>query len=121
MRIWLDDVRDPKEPFIQREYGAVGDEVWVKTGHEVYQLIQQGKVTSISIDNDLGPGYAGTATGYDIACLIEKLAHDNLIGRMQWSIHTDNGYARLQIHQAMTNADKYWTEHELKRTQRVSS
>jgi hypothetical protein len=30
MRIWLDDERDPKDPFIQEKFGSKFDDVWAK-------------------------------------------------------------------------------------------
>ena len=34
MRVWLDDLRDPAAPHIQRGYGSRGDEVWVTTAEQ---------------------------------------------------------------------------------------
>lgn len=52
-KVWLDDLRDPKDPFIQTNYGADGTEVWVKSVQEALTLLETGTVTSISLDNDL--------------------------------------------------------------------
>ena len=53
MKVFLDDVRFPSEV-----YGERADEEWtvVSTVDEVYDLLRTGKVTHLSLDNDLGTG-----------------------------------------------------------------
>jgi hypothetical protein len=85
MKLWLDDERDPTDPFIQSEFGATGDEVWVKTASQAIDRLRNCKVTSISLDHDLGPD---AGDGYQVACWIEKNA--NNIGRMNWYVHSMN-------------------------------
>ena len=107
MRIWLDDERDPSDPFIQLEYRAEPDMVWVKSAEEAQQLILQGVVTLVSFDNDLG---FLRPEGYDLAKWIETQANCGTIPRLDWDIHTDKCVARMNIFRAMKNADKFWDE-----------
>ena len=44
MKVWLDDVR----------YPPTDEWVWVKTVEECIRLLKDGKVESLSLDNDLG-------------------------------------------------------------------
>ena len=54
MKVWLDDLRNPLDPYYQKKYGAAGNEVWVKSVEEAITLLKKGEVESISLDNDLG-------------------------------------------------------------------
>jgi hypothetical protein len=47
MRIWLDDLREPPDE----------GWVWVKTIEEATNLLANGQVESLSLDNDLGEGF----------------------------------------------------------------
>lgn len=107
MKIWLDDERDPKDQFVQDNYGANGDERWCKTVQECANLIRTGKVESISFDNDLGPG---NDEGYKLANWIEWYASQGKIPKMKWYVHTQNTVAYKKICIAMQNADKYWNQ-----------
>jgi len=104
MKIWLDDERDPSDEFIQGEYNADKDMVWVKTAEEAIQLLKTGKITYISLDHDLGQ----EKTGYDVAKWIEKKAFDNMLLPLEWHIHTDNMVGYKNIMTAMMNADRFW-------------
>jgi len=106
--IWLDDERDPTDEFIQREFGAKGNELWIKTTEECIELITQGNVRSISFDNDLG--YNQTE-GRKLARWIESQVYDNKIKPIVWRVHTQNIIAYVEIYKAMQNADKYWEKH----------
>ena len=46
MKLWLDDVRDP------RYFGAIGW-TWVKTPAEAIEALQSGTVEAVSLDHDL--------------------------------------------------------------------
>ena len=109
VRLWLDDDRDPTEPWIQRQYGAKGDEVWVKTASMAIEMLMVGNVSSISLDHDLGSMSAGT--GMDVAKWIEEQAHANTLQRLEWDVHSLNPIGRINMTAAMRNADKYWTDH----------
>lgn len=104
--LWLDDQRDPQNSFIQREFGATGQEIWIKTVDEAKQYIMQGNVASISFDNDLG----NDQEGYDLAKWIEEKAYYAEIPRLKWSVHSQNTVQSSKIKQAMENADKYWND-----------
>jgi hypothetical protein len=71
IRLWLDDERDPKNPEIQRLYGAAGNEIWVKTAPEAINYLNTKNVKYISLDHDLG-NLPGVGSGYDVAKYIEK-------------------------------------------------
>ena len=71
MRIWLDDERDPNDPKIQKLFGSIGDETWVKTAYEAIELLTRNQVSHISLDHDLGEPGAGT--GLHVARFIESL------------------------------------------------
>ena len=72
-RLWLDDERDPLDPVIQKMFGALGDELWVKTVEAAIDRLNEGGIESVSLDNDLG--IAGTENeGFRVARHIEELA-----------------------------------------------
>lgn len=106
MKLWLDDERDPREPFIQSEFGADGDEVWVKTAGMAIHYLKQGGVESISLDHDLGPASAGT--GLDVAKWIEEQAFHGQLPRLIWSVHSLNVVGSKNIMQAMLRAEEFW-------------
>lgn len=98
MRVWLDDIRPLPE----------GYDVWVYTVEEAIKLINTGKVTHISLDNDLGE----TEThGYAVACYIEQGAFHNTIDRMTVDVHSKNPVAAKYMRNAIENANDFWTEH----------
>lgn len=100
MKIWLDDLRKPPEGF-----------VWINTAYEAINLIKSGVVEEISLDHDLGPGYNGMSTGYDVACFIEQYAQEG--GKpIKVSIHTDNPMGRKYMEMAINKANKFWSANE---------
>ena len=104
MKIWLDDVRDPADENTINLFMSSPDMTWIKTAEEAIKLINSGKVSFISFDNDLGT----VLEGYDVAKHIEKLAFENKVSKIEYRIHTANYVARGNITQAMRNADKFW-------------
>jgi hypothetical protein len=106
MRLWLDDERDPKDPYTQSEFGAMGDEVWAKTAAVAINYLKQGRVTAISLDHDLGPASAGT--GQDVANWIEEQAFHGTLRRLEWTVHSLNPVGKKSMVQALMNADRYW-------------
>ena len=88
MKIWLDDVRTPPDGF-----------VWAKTADEAIYLLDNHRVTEISLDHDLGdPEYCGT--GYDVMLEIEQdWFVDGKIPPII-HIHTANVAARIRMEQA---------------------
>lgn len=105
LKIWLDDERDPKDPFWQQEKGADGDEVWCKTAEEAIEHLKTGNVIYISLDHDLGT----KLTGYDVAKFVEEGAHNGTLPKLSWSIHTDNPAGYQNIAMALMKADKFWS------------
>lgn len=102
LRIWLDDVREP--PRDESDFN-----IWVKTDTEAIKLIRTGCVGMISFDHDLGFTSDGREmSGYLVACEIEKLAHEGVIPRIDWWIHSGNPVGAGRIDAAMKSADKYW-------------
>lgn len=84
LRIWLDDERPMPHGFDHH----------ARTTGEVIKLIRKGNVEFISLDNDLGIGYA---EGKTVAQYIEKMV---LGGRMQYvdfHPHTANPVAWDEI------------------------
>jgi hypothetical protein len=103
--IWLDDERDPTDPAIQAVFGAVGDEVWVKTAEAAISLLATEEVSRISLDNDLGPVEAGE--GRDVAAFIEDCAftgQHRVPGSVR--IHTMNPVARAAMIRAIKAAER---------------
>jgi hypothetical protein len=94
MNIWLDDERPMPE----------GYDIHVKTAEEAIELLKSGKVTSISLDHDLGQD----KTGYDVAKWIEEAAYDGRLAPIHLVIHTQNVAGRANIAAALQNANRFW-------------
>ena len=107
IRIWVDDERDPSHPFIQNNFGAVGDELWVTTAPETIKLLKQGNVISVSLDHDLGLD-PGIGSGYDIALWIEENAFYDTLEPIEWYVHSVNPIGKRKMTLALQNADKFW-------------
>lgn len=110
MYVWLDDERNPTDGFIQREFGAVADMMWIKTAAECIAVLRTGGVTAISLDHDLGAAENGT--GYDVAKWIEKAAFDGTLPRLTWRLHTANLVGLKSMMAALRNANEFWTAAE---------
>lgn len=104
--LWLDDERDPKDPFIIQNFGSKENMLWVKSVPEAIKFLKTGRVTSISFDNDLGLPQEGK----DLARWIEEKSFNKEIPRLNWKIHSMNGPASKEIHRAMQNADRFWNQ-----------
>lgn len=111
VRIWLDDERDPKDPTTQNLFRARGDEVWVRTAADAIRLLEQGNVISISLDNDLG-STKSKKEGQAVANWIERNAHAATLPRLQWFIHSKNPVRSNSMEIALSNADRFWDEHD---------
>lgn len=107
MRLWLDDERDPTDKTIQRDFGAKGDEVWVRSAPEAIKHLQTGNVAYISLDHDLGP-YEGS--GQDVANWIERAVFDGTIPILSWDVHTMNPVGAKSMMRALMNAERFWNE-----------
>lgn len=104
MRIWLDDERNPKDPFIQAKFGSKFDDAWAKTAEEAIDLLKTGQFFSISFDHDLGT----EKTGLDVAHWIEENAFNRTLHKLTWSVHSMNPVGKSNIERSMKNADKFW-------------
>lgn len=74
-----------------------------RTAHEVIDLIKQGRVSFVSLDNDLGSGYA---EGKTVAQWIEKMYLGDQIEYVDFHPHTANPIAWDEI-MACKRACKY--------------
>lgn len=95
MRVWLDDERKMPE----------GYDVWVTSAHWAKKLIDEGEVTFISLDHDLGDDL-GSGSGYDVACHIEMLVSHGQIKMPLWECHSQNPSGRKRIIEAMRSAER---------------
>jgi len=89
IKVWLDDERPTPEGWVS-----------AKTAAEAISLLKTGKVSEISLDNDLGPAAAGE--GYDVICFIETEAfvhqeHFTPATMPVIYIHTANPVARKKM------------------------
>lgn len=100
IRLWVDDIR-PAPP----EYNVTVNNVVDAIMH-----LNTGRVVEISLDHDLGDENVGT--GYMIAKFIEMKAHEGVLPRLTWHLHTDNAAGRRYMDMALKNADKYWDKAE---------
>ena len=68
------------------------------------------KFPRISFDHDLGKPYMNVqeVTGYDVAKVIEGLAHMNVMARIKWGVHSANPVGRKNIELAMVSAERFW-------------
>lgn len=107
--LWLDDERDPKDPFIQKNFGAKGNEIWVNTVEEALPYINQGNVAFISFDHDLGENIQN---GHDLAKYIEEKTFNNEIGPIEWRVHSQNPSGATNIRNTMQSADRFWQRHQ---------
>ena len=70
MKLWLDDIRDPKL------FGALGF-TWAKTADEAIEHLKTGKVTFASLDHDLSVAatlgnWQHEVTGYHVVEWMEQ-------------------------------------------------
>lgn len=102
MKIWIDDMCD-----VDCDRKTPAGWIGCKTPLQACRFLKSGKVTHVSFDHDLGDDVIGS--GYTIARYVEKLAYNRKIPRLSWSIHSSNPVGSKAIHQAMMNAEKFWT------------
>jgi hypothetical protein len=107
--VWLDDVRDPNNSLIQKDFGAKSGMIWAKTANEAINLLKSNNVTFMSFDHDLGEG---NGSGYEVAVFVEEMAYNGSINRFEWRIHSMNKVGANNIRIALTNADKFWNERD---------
>jgi len=105
LSVWLDDLRDPNDPYIQQHFGTTGNEIWVKTIDEAIELINSGDVSSISLDNDLGEGIP---EGYKVAEYIEEKAFNGEVEPLEVHVHSANPVRAKDMMSAIENAQRFW-------------
>ena len=104
MKIWLDDLRDPKD------YGQ-SDAVWVKSAQGIWSLYMNlqvkgitNEVTEIHFDNDLGIGY----DGYYVFSRLESIvAAGGFKGLKTIYVHTSNPAAAQKFMLAKESLARY--------------
>jgi hypothetical protein len=96
IKLWLDDERDPNNPFIQEDF------------HSQPEMVKTGTVSYISLDHDLGPHEK--ETGADLAEWIENEAYYGRLPKMNWAVHSLNFVGARYIIMAMKNAEKFWSQ-----------
>jgi len=104
LKIYLDDERKTPDGF-RRTY----------TVSETIQLlmINNGKVHTLSLDNDLG---IGVREGREVMKWIEEQAYFNTLKPIPYLIiHTDNPVAENDMMASRYNAWKYWNGHGYKK------
>lgn len=113
MNVWLDDFRRPGENDISYEWTGWGEwNVWVRDARSAIMLVRTGLVKTISLDHDLGAD--GTKTGYDVACEIERLAHNGTLPRMKVYVHSTNTVGAEKMRVAIKKAEEAWDSEVLK-------
>lgn len=104
IELWLDDERDPKDPFIIKEFGSKPNMIWVKTVDQAKEILKTGDVIYLSFDNDLGE----ELEGHHLAKWIEEQAYFKNLPKLSWNVHSQNISGKREITAAMRNADKFW-------------
>jgi hypothetical protein len=108
IKLWLDDQLDNVDmPARHTPEGWIG----VKTADEAIAILKSDDVTHISLDHDLGDEKV-VGNGYYVARWIENAAHDGILARVEWAIHSANPVGRKNMEAALRNADKFWSELE---------
>ena len=100
MKIFLDDIRNPKSSgwYICR------------TAEEAISLIKDQKCDEITFDHDLGDE---SLTGYDVARYIEKLAAYGQLKKFPvWHVHSANPVGKKNIVFAMESAFKLYKKNK---------
>lgn len=92
--IFLDDVR----PL------PIGYDILVRTVEEAIELIKQGNIGRISLDNDLGVGYT---EGKKVAQYLEQAIISGGIEFVDFHPHTSNPVAFEEIMQCKRNVYKH--------------
>lgn len=106
MKIWLDDLRNPKD------YEGFEDYKWFKNPLTVIKFIKMNYVTHISFDNDLGFFKNNKEIqGFNVAEVFEEMAFNKTLKHFpEWNIHSANPKGKKNIEYAMKNAEKYFNK-----------
>lgn len=98
MKVWLDDIRPAPEGYFHA-YLPV----------EVIELLEEGIVTEIDLDHDLGDGSTPERTGYDVLAWLEEALAANRFPHPTPRIylHTDNPTARERMKRAVNSISRF--------------
>lgn len=96
MKLWLDDIRNPKH------HEDWEDAVWVNTPEEAIEYLETGKVTHLSLDNDLGlfeDDEGRPRDGYAVAKWLERRVYedDSFVPPNVLNAHTANSVAHRKM------------------------
>lgn len=105
MRLWLDDLRDPTNPYIIEHYGATGSEFWAKTVEEAKAVMLQGQVVSMSLDHDLGDG---NPSGADFVSWLQEMSFFGKLKIPTWRVHSDNPPGRQAMILGLQSAERMY-------------
>ena len=99
MKLWLDDVRNPKA------FSGWEDAVWVTTPEDAIEYLETGRITHLSLDNDLGlpnDEDGQPRDGYSVAKWLEaRMAEDpDFIAPDVLNAHTANPVNRPKMEAA---------------------
>ncbi|MEA2581360.1 MAG: hypothetical protein QOE83_2252 [Actinomycetota bacterium] len=112
MRIWLDDIRDPKEwlPHVSwfkgRDLNELSEWIWVKTSHEAIALLDSENIVESSLDFDLGEA-AENGDGYSVVAWIEeRTATDDDYVPPCLHVHSSNLAGRSRLEAAVASIER---------------
>jgi hypothetical protein len=99
MKLWLDDIRNPR---IFWDFHYDKGVIWVKTPEEAIAHLDTGRVTHLSLDNDLGldnDPEGKPRDGYAVALWLEqRVAEDDTFRPPEvLEAHTANSAARPRM------------------------
>jgi hypothetical protein len=112
MRIWVDDIRDPKEwlPhtswFRGRDPNELSEWIWIKTAHEAIALLDSENIVEASLDFDLGD-LDEAGDGYLVATWIEeRVANDDDYVPPVLHVHSSNVGGRQRLEAAVASIER---------------
>lgn len=99
MKLWLDDIRDPKDHVSDPENWT-----WVQNTDAAINALKKGVVTEASLDHDLGS--EDTHVGYRVVCWMEehnvwppngvKVHSANPVGKQRMELVIKTAYERIR-------------------------
>ena len=112
MRLWLDDLRDPKEcvPSMGwvrgRDPNELDELVWVKTAPEAITLLETRHVVEMSLDFDLGDREE-VGDGYMVVTWVEeRVATDDDYVPPVIHVHSSNMAGRQRLELAVRSIER---------------
>ena len=101
--VWLDDLRDPKEPLWASKIDPDHEVVWVKDRTQFEEAVLEhaasGRLAALHFDNDLGvPAFMGAdQEGRHCFTWFEQQVHNRGWGEVSLYAHTANPAARREL------------------------